>query len=134
MRSGAAVPNNASDQAHEIVAIMIEGDIPHEIAQINLTRALTMWGSKAVVVIDDSTGPIQIRSLEAEKAWQANKRIEMFDASGALRSMPLFPAWLTHPKRRQYAGVEFFPNPDGAAGKPNHLNLWRGFSLDPSEM
>lgn len=90
-------------------------------------------GGKAVVVVVDPNEPIQIRSLDAHKAWFANRRIQMADATGATRSIPLGHAWLTHPKRRQYEGVEFFPNPDGAQPKPNHLNLWRGFSVDASE-
>jgi hypothetical protein len=43
-------------------------------------------------------------------------------------------AWLSHPQRRQYEGVEFFPNPDGVEPKPNYLNLWRGFSVTPSSV
>ncbi|WP_441228421.1 primase-helicase family protein [Tardiphaga sp. 20_F10_N6_6] len=108
-------------------------DVPSEIEEINQKHALTMWGSKAVVVIDDPEAPIQIRSLEAHKAWYANRRMQIVDASGNSRSAPLGTAWLNHPLRRQYEGVEFWPNPDGAPGRAHHFNLWRGFSVTPSE-
>ncbi|TYO60787.1 hypothetical protein FXV83_41960 [Bradyrhizobium hipponense] len=41
-------------------------------------------------------------------------------------------AWHSHPDRRQYDGVEFWPNPEGAKGTPNYLNFWRGFDVIPS--
>jgi hypothetical protein len=41
-------------------------------------------------------------------------------------------AWHTHPRRRSYSGVEFFPNPDGVAGTPGYMNFWRGFSVEPA--
>ena len=35
-------------------------------------------------------------------------------------------------QRREYDGVEFFPNPDGAAGTPGYYNYWKGFEVQPS--
>jgi hypothetical protein len=80
----------------------------------------------------DPIGPLQIRTVEAFKGWFANRRIQIADAGGTVRSVPLGQAWLVHPQRRQYEGVEFFPNPDGAKPKPNYLNLWRGFAVKAS--
>ena len=114
------------------VVDLIEGNLPPEIDEINTCHAFTLWGSKAVVVYCDPTGSYQFRSVDAFSAWFANRRIQVTDATGAVRSVALGKAWLTHPKRRQYAGLEFFPNPDGAPAKPNHLNLWRGFSVAAS--
>lgn len=122
------------DSVYEYVARLIEGDdTPPEIVEINRRNALTMWGGKAVVVHEEPSGAPQIRSLDAHRAWYANQIIQIPDAAGNLKRQPLGAAWLSHPKRRQYEGVEFFPNPDGARGTPNFLNLWKGFSVEASE-
>ncbi len=125
------------NSAYERIARLIEGtdenDIPPAIAAVNACDALTMWGGKAVVVHEDRSGTIQIRSLDAHRAWYGNQKIQIADAAGNLKSVPLGTAWLSHPARRQYEGVEFFPNPDGARGTPNFLNLWKGFSVKASE-
>jgi hypothetical protein len=115
-----------------IVDILNADDVPYEIEEINRHHAFTMWGSKAVVAYVDPIGPLQIRTVEAFKGWFANRRIQIADAAGTVRSVPLGQAWLVHPQRRQYEGVEFFPNPDGAKPKPNYLNLWRGFAVKAS--
>ncbi|MCK1311803.1 primase-helicase family protein [Bradyrhizobium sp. 45] len=123
---------NAKSGHKAILDILDADDAPPEIQGINRHHAFTMWGSKAVVVYEDPSGPLQIRTIDAFKAWFANRRIQTPDPTGTVRSSPLGQAWLSHPQRRQYEGVEFFPNPDGAEPKPNHLNLWRGFSVAPS--
>ncbi|MGM4991294.1 primase-helicase family protein [Tardiphaga sp. 841_E9_N1_2] len=123
-----------SDLAYQAVADHVEGDdIPPAIKEINEHNALTMWGGKAVVVHEDETGALQIRTVDAHKNWLANRRVQITDAEGNSKTLPLGVAWLTHPQRRQYEGVEFFPNPDGKSGRPNFLNLWRGFSVEPSQ-
>jgi hypothetical protein len=123
-----------SKDPYQIVADLIEGTgIPPEIEEINQKHALTMWGSKAVVVIDDPDSAIQIRTLEAHKAWLHNRRVQIVDDSGNSRTSTLAAAWLSHPLRRQYEGVEFWPNPDGQKGRANYLNLWRGYSVTASE-
>lgn len=50
------------------------------------------------------------------------------DANGneKQRAVPLGEWWLSHPERRTYSSVVFFPNKD--VGKA--LNLWRGFAYD----
>ncbi|MDR6657569.1 hypothetical protein J2W51_000111 [Tardiphaga robiniae] len=123
--------------AYERITRLIEGtdsnDMPPEIAALNARNALTMWGGKAVVVHEYPTGAIQIRSLDAHRTWYANQKVQIADAAGNLKAIPLGSAWLNHPARRQYEGVEFFPNPDGALGTPNFLNLWKGFSVKASK-
>jgi hypothetical protein len=127
--------------AYEAIADIVErpglpaeqDNVPPEIDEINKEYALTMWGGKAVVVHDDPAGSVQILSLDSHKAWFGNRRVRIADAAGTAKWLPLGVAWLAHPKRRQYSGVEFFPNPDGAPGRENYLNLWRGFSVDASE-
>jgi hypothetical protein len=126
-----------SNSTYERIARLIEGtdsnDMPPEIAALNEHNAFTMWGGKAVVVHEYPSGAFQIRSLDSHRAFYANQKTQIADAAGNLKSVPLGSAWLSHRARRQYEGVEFFPNPDGARGTPNFLNLWKGFSVKPSE-
>jgi hypothetical protein len=79
------------------------------------------------VVRERPDGPItdRIRFLapEAFRLLYANK----FEGKTTWANL-----WFAHPRRRTYAGVEFFPNPDGAKNNPGYLNLWRGFEFAPS--
>jgi hypothetical protein len=107
------------------------------IDEINRSYALAIWGGKAVVVNEQPHGPVndrvRIMSFDSMNSWFANRYTEIRGADGKKRSVTWARAWHQHPDRRQYDGVEFFPNPDGAEGTPNYLNLWRGFSVTPSE-
>jgi hypothetical protein len=107
------------------------------VERMNHEYALVVLGSKAVVIKEQSRGPIEDRarilSLEAFRAWFANEFTEIRTADGKIRAITWAQAWLQHSDRRQYQGVEFFPNPDGAPATPGYLNLWRGFAVSPSE-
>lgn len=103
---------------------------------INREFALVLMGSKAVVVREANGGPVDDRSrvltLDAFKAWFANRFTERRGADGKVKAVSWASAWLTSCWRRSYAGIEFFPNPDGAASTPGYLNLWRGFAYAPA--
>lgn len=107
-----------------------------DVDAINEEYALVLWGAKAVVVKEQATGPFQDRlrvlSLDALNAWFANRHTEIVDRDGKIRAVTWAKAWATHRSRRQYSGIEFLPNPDGEKGTPDYLNLWRGFSVEPS--
>lgn len=138
---------------HEI-ADLIEGDGPplsepqeaadapsprawgFDVQRINQRYALVIWGGKAVIVNEQADGPIdervRVMSPEALNVWFANRFTEARGADGKLKVIPWSKAWLSHRDRRQYSGVEFFPNPDGASGIEGYLNFWRGFGVSPS--
>ena len=139
-----------TDAYHEI-ADLVEGDggdaSAHKgettprtwgfnVEKINERYALVIWGGKAVVVNEQTDGPIdervRVMSPEALNVWFANRFTEVLGADGKLKVIPWSKAWLSHRQRRQYSGVEFFPNPDGASGVPGYLNFWRGFGVTPS--
>lgn len=105
-----------------------------DVHEVNESYALAIWGGKAVVVNEQPAGPVNDRvrvlSLEALKSWFGNRFTEIRGADGKIKSVNWGTAWHLHPDRRQYAGVEFFPNPDGAAGSPGYMNFWRGFSVN----
>lgn len=118
-----------------------EGEKPRssnfDIDDFNRSFAFVIWGGKAVVVNEQPSGPINDRvrllSFDSVNQWYANKFTEVRGADGKVKPVTFATAWLRHPRRRQYDGVEFFPNSDGAEGTPKYLNLWRGFSVAPSE-
>lgn len=107
-----------------------------DVDAINSEYALVLWGSKAVVVKEKPEGPIEDRvrvlSLDAFYRWFDNKHTEVIGADGKIKAITWGRAWVTHCRRRQFAGIEFFPNPDGVAGVAGYLNLWRGFGVTPS--
>jgi hypothetical protein len=98
--------------------------------------ALAIWGGKAVVVNEQPHGPVndrvRVMSFESMNSWFANRHTEIVGSDGKIRPVTRAKAWHSHPDRRQYDGVEFWPNPDGAKGTPNYLNFWLGFDVMPS--
>ncbi|WP_316190540.1 DUF5906 domain-containing protein [Bradyrhizobium sp. SZCCHNS2096] len=107
-----------------------------DVHDLNQRYALAIWGGKAVVVNEQPSGPVndrvRIMSFESMNSWFANKFTEILGSDGKIRSVTWARAWHQHPERRQYDGVEFFPNPDGTPATANYINLWRGFSVEPS--
>src|SRR5581483_5008588 len=107
-----------------------------DVEAINRDYALVLWGRGAVVVKEQPDGPIEDRvrvlSIEAFDHWFANRFTEIVASDGKIKTMTWSRAWRSDRRRRQYAGIEFFPNPDGAEGTPGYLNLWRGFAVQPS--
>ena len=107
-----------------------------DVEEINRSYALAIWGGKAVVVNEQPAGPIndrvRVMSVESMNSWFANRYTEIVGSDGKVRPVTWAKAWHSHRDRRQYAGVEFFPNPDGAPSTPNYLNFWRGFDVKPS--
>ncbi|MEY9607012.1 hypothetical protein ABIF74_011765 [Bradyrhizobium japonicum] len=107
-----------------------------DVQEINLSYALAIWGGKAVVINEQPAGPVndrvRVMSVESMNSWFANRFTEIVGSDGKVRPVTWAKAWHSHRDRRQYDGVEFFPNPDGAPSTPNYLNFWRGFDVMPS--
>jgi hypothetical protein len=108
-----------------------------DVKEINRSYALAIWGGKAVVVNEQPCGPandrIRIMTLDSMTSWFANRFTEVVGADGKPRVVNWAQAWHRHRDRRSFAGVEFFPDPACASGTLGYLNLWRGFSVAPSE-
>ena len=109
----------------------------YDVRAINRDYVLVLWGGRAVVVKERADGPIEDRvrvlTIEAFCHWFSNRFTVAEGADGKVRRVPWGKAWLADPNRRQFSGIEFIPNPDGAPATPGYLNLWRGFSVAPSE-
>jgi hypothetical protein len=106
-----------------------------DLERMNGEFAILPMGSKAVILHEQELGPIEDRvrilTVEAFKQLWSNRFTEYIDKDCKLKAVPWPIRWLAERGRRQYRGIEFFPNPDGAASTPAYFNLWRGFSIEP---
>lgn len=104
--------------------------------RMNEEWALVLMGSKAVIVREQATGPIEDRvrvlTLQAFGAWFLNRYTDVVQ-DGEIKTTTWATAWLKSPKRRQYAGIEFKPDPDLVDRTHGYLNLWRGFAVTPRQ-
>lgn len=106
-----------------------------DVEEMNREWALVLVGSKAVIAHEQPLGRIEDRlsliSVDAFRTWFLNSHTEVASGDGKVSGMTWAKRWLAHKRRRQFDGIEFFPNPDGAEGTPGRLNLWRGFAVEP---
>ncbi len=153
---------SCGDATDELIARMVDGEIDSSVPfaagscgtdndadggdprawgfnidEMNRNYALAIWGGKAAVINEQEDGPIldrvRMMTLEAMNSWFGNRLTEVKSTDGKNRAVTWAKAWHAHRQRRQYAGVEFFPNPDGARGTSNYFNFWRGFDVQPSQ-
>lgn len=105
----------------------------YSVTKMNREFCLVLMGSKAVIVREQKSGPIEDRlrvlSLEAFRAKFLNQHTIIRDANGKEKAVTFATAWLSDFKRRTYDGIEFRPDPSDATGTKHYLNLWRGFGL-----
>lgn len=110
-------------------------DMGYDVDRMNAEFALVLVGSQALVIqeIEDAALDDRIRflKLEAFKAYFANRFTELRTADGKIRTVTWANRWIDDRRRRQYAGLEFHPDPKNESGRANHLNLWQGFSVEP---
>ena len=108
---------------------------PNEIAELNARHFLIRnIGGKCLVgeMVPNSFGSgemLSLQSVEAFKTWYANRTIVVRGRDGNKNRKPLGTAWLEHPRRRQYEGVELVPNAPKELPNGNS-NLWRGFGVE----
>ncbi len=110
-------------------------DSEFSVDEINREFALVLLGSRAVVMQIADDGPVDERqrvlSVEAFQIWFGNRFVMGLDARGNPKPVTWANKWLGHRQRRQYQGVEFYPDPDNRPGAAGRLNLWRGFAFQP---
>jgi len=106
-----------------------------DVDEMNRRFALVLMGSRALVACKQQEAApedrLRLLSIHGMHDWFANKFTETVGRDGKIKTTTWSRKWLTHPHRRQYEGIEFFPNPDGAKSTPGYLNLWSGFSVTP---
>lgn len=109
----------------------------YSVESLNREFALVLMASKAVVFFEQPAAPIENRkrvlSLDAFRAWFANRFTQRRKADGEIETVSWAKAWLTSRDRRSYRGIEFFPDPNSAPGLDGYLNLWSGFDYKPAQ-
>jgi hypothetical protein len=129
----AGVPANGSDSNEPPDGPRAFG---YDVEALNREYSLVKVGSQAVIFQESPSArlPDQLRaqSIDTFKIWMRNKPTEI-QVRGRIRRVTYATRWLDDPKRRQYEGIEFFPDPDNKSDNPNYLNLWRGFAVKPAE-
>lgn len=110
--------------------------VDYDVEAINKEFAVVLTSTRGMILKESTTGPIQdrvrIMRPDAFRLWFQNRFTEIVGSNGKARWTTWANAWLADKHRREYDGVEFFPNPDGAGGTPGYYNLWAGFGVDPS--
>jgi hypothetical protein len=135
--NGAAEPGDAGDPETE------DGEPPdgprtlgYSVEKLNREYALVKVGSQAVIFQENPAAPVehQVRMLGVEgfKIWFRNRFTEFRGRDGKIKSATWATAWLNSRDRRQFQGIEFFPDAANAPGTPDYLNLWSGFAVEPA--
>jgi hypothetical protein len=112
-----------------------EEPAPNEIAKLNARHFLIRNVGGKCLVGEMQPNPIgsgevlSLQSVDAFKTWYSNQTIVVGNKP---RRRPLGVAWLEHPKRRQYEGVDLVPNAPKELPNGN-LNLWRGFGVEAKQ-
>ncbi|TGP24986.1 MULTISPECIES: primase-helicase family protein [unclassified Mesorhizobium] len=101
----------------------------------NRQFAVVPIGSRAVILWEKPDAPpeeqLQFLQISAFQTIYQNRFTEVLGADRKPKWKTQANAWLDSPRRRDFRGLEFFPDPAGTEGTPGFYNLWRGFSVDP---
>jgi hypothetical protein len=110
---------------------LYERSADDDIAEMNKTYAVVMFGNKAVVMKQhhdvDGKPLVEFVDPAAFKLWFCNRFVKLKNAKGEDKFVPLAQYWLHHRARRQYKGVVFRPEEE----TPGFFNMWTGFAVEP---
>lgn len=108
----------------------------YDVDALNREYALVLLGSKSVIFHEQPAAMIEdqkrMLSIEGFSNWFLNRFTQIISTDGKVKTLTWSRRWLSDPKRRQYRGIEFHPDPDNAAGSDGYLNLWSGFAVQPA--
>lgn len=112
-----------------------DGEIPEYVKEYNARYAVVNLEGKCVI-LNQCYDPVLDRpdfkfsTVGDFKLLNANKIQKFNTDDGKVVEFQTAPAWIKSPHRRQYDGVMFDP---GGHERPNHLNMWKGWSITPKE-
>ena len=109
----------------------------YDVKALNREYAAVMLGGDAVIFQETPTAGLvenrlRVLRLRGFKAWFANRFTEVRGHGGRVKRLTWGERWWADSARREYQGVEFYPDPDNKPGTPGFLNLWRGFAVKPA--
>ncbi len=109
-------------------------DGEYDVEAINREFAVVLTGSRGMILKISATGPIhdrvRIMRPDAFRLWLQNRFTQVVGSNGEPRWKTWAAAWLADKHRREYAGIEFFPNPDGPPERQTTSTFGRDLILN----
>ncbi|MFN3250078.1 primase-helicase family protein [Roseibium album] len=110
-------------------------DWGYSLERMNAEWSLVLIGSKVAMVREQPHAKeedrIRVVQVEAFHKLYSNKPTQVHGGDGKIKNITWSKRWEGERYRRQFDGIEFYPNPDGQPGTRGYLNLWQGFSYQP---
>ena len=110
-------------------------DWGYSLEKMNAEWSLVLIGSKVAMVREQPHAKeedrVRVVQVDSFHRLYNNKPTQVMGADGKIKTVSWSKRWEGERHRRQYDGIEFFPNPEGKAGTRGYLNLWQGFSYRP---
>ncbi|EAV44933.1 hypothetical protein SIAM614_12998 [Stappia aggregata IAM 12614] len=107
----------------------------YSLEKMNSEWSLVLIGSKVAMVREQPHAKeedrVRVVQVDSFHRLYNNKPTQVMGADGKIKTVSWSKRWEAERHRRQYDGIEFFPNPEGKAGTRGYLNLWQGFSYRP---
>ncbi|MBO6857579.1 primase-helicase family protein [Roseibium sp.] len=107
----------------------------YSLEKMNAEWSLVLIGSKVAMVREQPHAKeedrVRVVQVDSFHRLYNNKPTQVMGADGKIKTVSWSKRWEGERHRRQYDGIEFFPNPEGKAGTRRYLNLWQGFSYRP---
>lgn len=109
----------------------------YSVDALNKEYAVVKVGSQAVIFQQNPEArqpehQLRMLGIDAFKTWLQNRVTEVRGHGGRVKRMTWANRWMQDAARRQYEGLEFYPDPHNAPGSPQYLNLWSGFAVTPA--
>lgn len=109
----------------------------YNVDALNQEYAMVKVGSQAVIYQENPTARLiehrlRMLGIDAFKSWFQNRPTEVRGRDGKVKRLTWANRWMQDYRRRQYEGLEFFPDPNNEPGSPQYLNLWSGFAVTPA--
>lgn len=106
-------------------------DLEDKLHEINETWAVVRIGNRTRYLHENAEGDIELYDGKSIHAWFSNWSYYWIDQGGNAHAALILPAWLQWQYRRQYRGVRFCPEPEGAP--KDIFNTYFGFSVEPKK-
>ncbi len=106
----------------------------YSVEALNREYATVKVGDRTVIYQENPTARLashrmRMLGIDAFKTWFQNRPTEVRGHGGHVKRTTWANRWLQDPARRQFEGLEFFPDPNNTPGSPQYLNLWSGFAV-----
>ncbi|MDN3719448.1 DUF5906 domain-containing protein [Roseibium salinum] len=111
-------------------------DWGYSLERMNAEWSLVLIGSKVAMVREQPHAKeedrVRVVQVDSFHRLYNNKPTQVMTSDGKIKTITWSKRWEGERHRRQFDGIEFFPNPDGASATRGYLNLWQGYSVDPN--